>query len=450
MVTALHGREHPVHTSLHHTPTVEECRRVIRAKNGELKALITVLDPPVTDRTAPADAPLAGVPFVLKDTWDTAGVRTTGGSYRHKDRVPVTSAPACAALLHAGGVMLGKSNIGDMAFSAESDNHIIGKTKNPHDASRTSGGSTGGGAAAVATGMAAFEWGTDFGGSIRIPAAFCGVVGLRLSAATWPVEKTHFPRVSPAFWPFLGMGPLARDVATCRRVLAAVPSLRRPDAGPAPRITPDRVVLYAPGRLMARAWPTFRGDVKAALTRAEVTTEEPHGLPSAGAVAQAFDGFVCSHFGEFIGSEELSLFDGVVAAALGAASGGRLDKRLHPKGAAMFSLVALGRLTIFRDKAAARRAVDRVRAAFGRVFERGTLIVTPTTTIPASKHGRTAFDFRLLTFVKIGNVIDATALALPFGRFADGLPRSLQILGPPGSEDAVLDLASRLERVAPR
>ena len=77
------------------------------------------------------------------------------------------------------------------------------------------------------------------------------------------------------------------------------------------------------------------------------------------------------------------------------------------------------------------------------------MIVSPTTTVPAPRHGKTPFDFRLLSFVKIGNLTDATALALPFGRFPDGLPRSLQILGPPGSEDAVLDLAARLERVAP-
>jgi Asp-tRNA(Asn)/Glu-tRNA(Gln) amidotransferase A subunit family amidase len=412
--------------------------------------VLTRVDPPFRDTSAPADAPLAGVPFVLKDTWDTAGIRTTGGSYRHRARVPTESAPPYTALLRAGAVLLGKSNIGDMAFSAESENHIIGRTNNPHDPSRTSGGSTGGGAAAVASGMAAFEWGTDFGGSIRIPAAFCGVVGLRLSAATWPVETSHFPRVSPVFWPFLGMGPLARDVATCKRVLAAVTSLRREPRTPEPLITRDRVVVYGPDLFIRRAWPTFNRDARAALTAAGVSTEAPHGLPSVAAAARAFDGYLCAHFGDFIGKDELSLRDGVSAALLGLATRGRLDKRLHPKGAALFSLVALGRATLFRDRVVAAKKLEAARAPFRRVWERGTLIVTPTTTVPASRHGGTALDFRLLSFVKIGNLTDATALALPFGRFADGLPRSLQILGPPGSEDAVLDLAERLERVAPR
>jgi Asp-tRNA(Asn)/Glu-tRNA(Gln) amidotransferase A subunit family amidase len=428
---------------------VEACRQVIRSRNADLKAVLSAVDPPVFDADAQADAPLAGVPFVLKDTWDTAGIRTTGGSYRHRTRVPTESAPAYTALLRAGAVLLGKSNIGDMAFSAESDNHIIGTTKNPFDPTRTSGGSTGGGAAAVAAGMAAFEWGTDFGGSIRIPAAFCGVVGLRLSAATWPVEENHFPRVSPAFWPFLGMGPLAKDVATCRRVLSAVTSLRRETSAPSPTLSPDRVVIYGPDRFTQRDWPSFRADAKSALTSIGVSSEEARDLPSLGATTQAFDGYLCAHFSDFVGKDELSVREGVAAALLGLASGGRLDKRLHPKGAALFGLVAIGSLTLFRDPVRATRALEAVRAAFRRVWERGTLIVTPTTTVPASRHGRTAFDFRLLSFVKVGNVTDATALALPFGRFPNGMPRSLQILGPPGSEDAVLDLAARLERVSP-
>ncbi len=432
-------------SAAHELPTVEEAVRAIRAKNAHLRAVLTVVDPPVSDRSATAEAPLAGLPFVLKDTWDTAGIRTTGGSYRHRTRVPATSAPIYDALLRAGGVLLGKSNIGDMAFSAESDNYLIGTTRNPHDPSRTSGGSTGGGAAAIASGMAAFEWGTDFAGSIRIPAAFCGIVGLRLSSSAWPVGPDHFPRVSPRFWPFLGMGPLSRDVATTRKVLSAVPSLRKGDV-PVPRIDADRVELYAPGRLMQRSWPTFAADAARVLRGAGVRVNEGCRLPSVARAAQAFDGYLCAHFADLVGKEELSIFDGVIAAAVGSASRGRLDKRLHPKGAALFALVALGRITLFRDSKAATLRVQQIREAFQRVWDDGSLIVSPTTTIPAARHGRTAFDLPLLSYVKVGNLTDATALALPFGRFPDGLPRSLQILGPAGSEEAVLDLAARLER----
>ena len=160
-------------------PSVAACRAAIDAKNAELRAVLRVLDEPSRGTDA---GPLAGIPYVLKDTWDTAGIVTTGGSFRHRDRIPTQSSKPHRAIEATGAVLLGKSNLSDLAFSIESDNHLFGPVRNPHDPSRTAGGSTGGGACAVASGMAAFDWGTDFGGSIRLPAAFCGVVGLRLSA----------------------------------------------------------------------------------------------------------------------------------------------------------------------------------------------------------------------------------------------------------------------------
>ena len=202
-------------------PSIESARTTIAARNDELRAVLHVLKKPVQDTNNPS-APLRDLPYVLKDVWDTAGIPTTGGSFRHKDRVPSESSRVFVALHKTGAALLGKSNLCDMAFSMESDNHIFGPVRNPIDPARTAGGSTGGGAAAVASGMAAFDWGTDFGGSIRLPAAFCGIVGLRLSAETWSVDREHFPRISPKFYSFCGMGPLARDVATARRIVEAV------------------------------------------------------------------------------------------------------------------------------------------------------------------------------------------------------------------------------------
>ena len=256
---------------------VEECRRAIRHKNDDLRAVLTVLDEPVFDPEARHTGPLAGVPYVLKDVWDTAGIRTTGGSWRHRDRVPTESSRAYQALLSSGAVLLGKSNLCDLAFSAESDNHLFGPVRHPMDPSRTAGGSTGGGAAAVAAGMAAFDWGTDFGGSIRMPAAHCGVVGLRLSSAAWPVEREHFPRISPHFWSFCGMGPLTKTVADARRVIGALSSLRNDLPARAP--STDEVVVYAPDLLHRGEWPTFAADASALLVRAGVRFE-PARLPS--------------------------------------------------------------------------------------------------------------------------------------------------------------------------
>ena len=131
--------------------SVEACRARIRARNDELNAVLRVLDPPQVSRpdAAKRSAPLAGVPYVLKDTWDTAGIVTTGGSWRHRNRVPAVSSHAHRALAAAGAVLLGKSNLCDLAFSVESDNHMRGPVRNPYDLTRTAGGSTGGGAAAA-------------------------------------------------------------------------------------------------------------------------------------------------------------------------------------------------------------------------------------------------------------------------------------------------------------
>jgi Asp-tRNA(Asn)/Glu-tRNA(Gln) amidotransferase A subunit family amidase len=424
--------------------SIESARATLAARNDDLRAVLHVLQKPVED-PAGVNGPLAGMPYVLKDVWDTEGIPTTGGSFRHRNRVPTESSRIFVALQKSGAVLLGKSNLCDMAFSMESDNHMFGPVRNPIDPTRTAGGSTGGGAAAVASGMAAFDWGTDFGGSIRLPAAFCGVVGLRLSAKTWPVGHDHFPRLSPRFYPFCGMGPLTRHVATARRVVAALAPALRVGDDETPRLDPSRVVLYGPDDAHRGAWPTFDADATALLGRAGVKIDRDHGLPSPTAVHETFIAYLCSHFFDFIGSEEMTFAEGLSATAIGVLSNGRLDKRLHPVSASLFALVGLGKLVRYRNPAPQLARVEALREAAKRVWDSGRLIVSPTTTSLPPKHGRAVLALRAPSFAMLGNVTDATAIALPFGRFDErGLPRSIQILGPPGSEDAVLDLADRL------
>jgi aspartyl-tRNA(Asn)/glutamyl-tRNA(Gln) amidotransferase subunit A len=430
---------------------VEEARRTIERRNGDLRAVLTVLGEP--ERGA-ADAPLSGVPYVLKDTWDTAGIRTTGGSWRHRARVPAESSRPHAALRKAGAVLLGKSSLCDLAFSTESDNHLLGPVRNPHDPSRTAGGSTGGGAAAVASGMAAFDWGTDFGGSIRLPSAYCGVVGLRLSAETWPVEREHFPRINPRFWDFCGQGPLAQGVASERRVVEAVAGDLRIGRDVRPAIDPGSVILYGPDRAHHGAWPGFVKEVERLLFGAGVRMERAvpergnHGVfvPSPSHARYVFDGYLASNFFQFVQGEEMSIREGVPAVLLALASRGMLDRRVHPNTAILFLALLAGRATVYRDAAKMQDALEALRTDVRSAWGSGRLVVAPTSTTPAPKHGRAAYDLVGPTFCKLGNLVDATAISIPFGRFDDGLPRGLQILGPPGSEDAVLDLAARLER----
>jgi Asp-tRNA(Asn)/Glu-tRNA(Gln) amidotransferase A subunit family amidase len=432
--------------------SVSECRARIEARNDAIHAVLHVLDEPQVDSHAAADAPLAGVPYVLKDTWDTAAITTTGGSWRHRSRVPAVSSHAHRALAGAGAVLLGKSNLCDLAFSTESDNHLRGPVRNPHDPTRTAGGSTGGGAAAVADGMAAFDWGTDFGGSIRAPAAFCGVVGMRLSHGAWPVGIEHFPRIAPLFWDFCGMGPLTRTVAGARAVTHAVSGALR-NGTPHVTMDPDRVVVYEPDAAHEGEWPTFTSDALALLASAGVRADVTRELPSPTDVNALFTQYFAAHFKDFIAGDELPLLQALPAVLLGIVSGGRLDKRVHPNTGVLFAGAAALSLR-YRDRDRTEARLAKLRADIGAIWARGHLVVTPTLTARPPKHGRAAWAYRLMTFCKLGNMVDATGLALPFGdyrvRGTVAMPRSLQILGPPGSEDAVLALAERLEALARR
>src|SRR5207245_3173714 len=115
------------------------------------------------------------------DQFDTCCLPTTGGSWRYRERRPTVDSPIVTALEEAGAVLLGKTNLSDMGLVPEASSWVAGPTRNPFDPTRSAGGSSGGSAAAVAYGFSAFEWGADIGGSIRLPAAFCGILGLRLS-----------------------------------------------------------------------------------------------------------------------------------------------------------------------------------------------------------------------------------------------------------------------------
>jgi Asp-tRNA(Asn)/Glu-tRNA(Gln) amidotransferase A subunit family amidase len=421
-------------------PSLADARQAVRDRNDRLRALVHVLPEPLS---GDGRGPLAGVPYTLKDTWDTPGIPTTGGSWRHRERVPSEPAHVYEALRRTGAVLLGKSNCSDLALAWESYNHIVGPTRNPHDETRSAGGSSGGAACAVASGMAAFDWGTDFGGSIRFPAACCGVVGMRLSSEPWPVNEQHFPKLAPIFYPWVGMGPIVRSVQSARTLLDAMRELRRPFGQPSMRR--DDVVIYGPDPRSRGRWPTFVSDAARALMAAGVRFEVDRSIPPASRANAVYNGYVSSHFDEFSSTGELAFREGLAAVLVGLASWGRLDKRVHPTSGALLALMALGRATIYRDAPRWEAELAALRAEVRAIWDTGRLIVAPTTTSLPPKHGRSTLDWTVLAFTKLGNLVDSTAVSIPFGWFDDtGLPRGLQILGPPGSESAVLDLAERL------
>jgi len=193
--------------------------------NPRLNVIVTLNRDEARVRASQADAalargelwgPLHGVPITIKDGFSTAGIRTTSGFPLWADHVPEVDAPVVKRLRTAGAILLGKTNLPILSMDAQTDNPIFGRTNNPWNLSRTSGGSTGG-AAAVAAGLTPLELGSDIGGSLRIPAHCCGIYSLKPSAYRLPGGGYH-PNPEPAL-PDIGgpaqvgvFGPLARSV----------------------------------------------------------------------------------------------------------------------------------------------------------------------------------------------------------------------------------------------
>lgn len=162
-----------------------DCRNAVEASKDSHNAYISIVDDAArTD----LDGELAGVPFAVKDNIDVAGVPTTGGSPLLAHDVPDVDASVVSALREAGAVVVGKTNLHELAFGMTSNNATYGPVRNPLDASRVAGGSSGGSAAAVALGTVPFSLGTDTGGSVTVPSAFCGIVGFRPTTGRYPSD----------------------------------------------------------------------------------------------------------------------------------------------------------------------------------------------------------------------------------------------------------------------
>jgi amidase len=200
----------------------------IEAVNPRVNAVVTVTAEQALDRAAELDrrfaageepGPLHGLPVAHKDNLLTAGVRTTFGSPIYKDFVPATDDPLVIRMRDAGAVMLGKTNLPEFGAGSHTFNPVFGPTRNPYDLSKSAGGSSGGAAAGLAAGMFALANGTDLGGSLRNPASFCDVVGLRPSPGRVPN--------GPTWSPLPVAGPLARDTGDLALLLSVL-------AGPDP------------------------------------------------------------------------------------------------------------------------------------------------------------------------------------------------------------------------
>ena len=422
----------------------DDAVRRIETRNDTVRALLlTRLDAARREHAALRDetprSALHGVPYSLKDAWDTAGITTTGGSWRHRERTPDVSSRIHEVFRDAGAVLVGKSNCSDLSLAPEASSWVGGVTRNPANLERTSGGSSGGAAAAVADGMVGFEWGSDIGGSIRQPAAFCGVYGMRLSSETWPMHG-EFPAPPAALRFMNGQGPITRTLDQMSAVLDVAQPLR---TGPSRDFEARGVYLYPPKR---GRWPTFADDVGAALRDTiEVRRDPP--LPRPEKVRDLYSALWATHFFELLACDPtIDLGEGLRAVLSAVLLRGRLfgDRRFHPATAELLLMITLGRMTVFRKAEPVLAKVAAYRESVNALWNDGWLVAMPVSAWPAPKPGRSTRNPGLLTCVTPGNMTDATGLAIPFGTFDDGLPRAFQLLGPPGSERVVLDVARRM------
>src|ERR1700739_3803116 len=202
----------------------------IEAVNPKINAIVTVADGALKAAKVAEAAvlaghelgPLHGVPITTKDSIDTAGVLTQRGSPIFKGRIPQTDAPTVPRLKRAGAILLAKTNLPEFSYSTETDNLLTGRTNNPWDLDRTSGGSSGGESAAIAAGLSPLGLGSDLAISVRGPAAHTGIVGLKATHGRIPMTGI-WPRVPRRFW---HVGPMARSV---RDIALAYSLLSGPD-----------------------------------------------------------------------------------------------------------------------------------------------------------------------------------------------------------------------------
>lgn len=432
---------------------VEALRRIERDDPGlnavvGLRAEAALQEAETLDRSIGAGArvgPLAGVPVLVKDLEDVAGMRTTHGSLLFADRPPAVADGLIPARLRAAGaIIVGKTNMPEFATEGYTDNRLFGATRNPWASELSPGGSSGGSAAAVAAGMVPIATATDGGGSIRIPAAFCGLVGIKPSLGVIP----RWP--APDWIDFTTHGPFATSVKDLRRLLAveAGPGVGDPGAPPQPWPLP---AVPPPVRLFAAHRTSDLGPLPAGVARAFESAVAALAEVLALGVTWLVPGSVFLD-----GDPDLDWF--VLATAEHVAALGRerviagLDL-MHPAARA-FMEDGLA-VTIDAYLAARRRRFDHVRR-LDELLGRSDLLLTPTVASEGwYPDGRLTPDAEPgalppeVYSTAVQNVTGHPAISVPAGRFENGLPFGLQITGPRFSDGQLLDVAEAWERAHP-
>ncbi len=383
---------------------------------------------------------LAGVPVSIKDIVDVAGVPTTHGAHRVFHSTPEVDAPVVRQLRRHGAVIIGKTSLHEFAYGVTNNNPHFGPTRNPWDLSRIPGGSSGGSAAAVAAGLCAAAVGTDTGGSIRIPAALCGVVGIKPT-----YDRVSRAGVTPLAWTLDHVGPLTRtvgDAALLLRVMsgddpvrgAPQPGSMIPGEG---RETVAGVRLGLPRRFF---WEDINDDVRVLVENAvrkleglgaDIIEEDlPHAAVAGNAVTV------------------------IITVEATAVHESRLRSHPDAYGVDVRARLDSGFFVPGIDYVQAQRVRAMLRREFLSVLERVDVLVMPTTALTASPidepslpgaSGRVPARLPLTRLTNPFNLMGFPALSVPCGLTAQQLPVGIQLVGKPGDEATLFRLAHLYE-----
>jgi amidase len=381
--------------------------------------------------------PLHGVPITVKDSFDTAGIITTGGTAGRRSFVPMRDATAVARLRAAGAIVLGKTNTPELTLSYETDNLVYGRTSNPYDVSRTSGGSSGGAAAAIAAGCSPLDICSDTGGSIRVPSHFCGIAGLKPTSGRIP-RTGHIISFEGVFQPFTQPGPMARFVED---LIMVFPILAGPDGidpwiVPAPLRDPHAVSL----RGLRICFQKDNGIRPPEVSCVQSVEAAAHALTAAGCSVE-----------EFRPSDIAATYD--LGNRLWRAAGSATVRRLlaasgttdvSPPLRAWLNSSA----TKAEDWTALLEQLDHARSRMLALFAKYDAILCPPSAFTAPEHGATQREDldSGFSYSEVFNYLGWPAAVVRCGTTVHGLPVGVEIISSPWREDIVLAVAQELER----
>jgi amidase len=386
--------------------------------------------------------PLDGIPVTIKDSLDVAGLPTLAGSRLRLGHIAAKDSACAARLRAAGAVILGKTNCPEFLANYETDNFITGRTANPHDRERSAGGSSGGEAAAIAAFCSAGGVGSDGGGSVRIPAHFCGIVGLkptpgRISAAG------HFPTIAHPGGLLGVVGPMARTAKDVRMLFDALQGYDTEDPFSAP------VPLRQPSTAGVNigVWEQFyqvpvRESMKQAVARAgskfasagfRVEAFTPRGLERSPNLWSFF-------FNDLTDPFKKRMMEGRESDVHWTGKEFLFPKTPETTGVQVVENLALR---------------DKMRSNLLRQMEEFPVILMPVCSIPAflprerawTIDGKTVNLFQAMMCVTPFNLLGLPAISIPFGKSEEGLPVSVQLVGRPYGEELLLALAMELEEL---